>query len=150
MVENFSFNLYSRYSSTIDAGWGGSDLPGDTAPAPGQSCHQQCPQGTAETPRERVKASCSQPPEEPTACLRNQQITHTPQMFFFSSFFFPLNMLFYESWAVLCMLTSHCERHFHSGNFFLKEWSKISGQKVTLAHLFLDKDCFVKPISFYF
>lgn len=79
-----------------------------------------------------------------TLCLPKKSSDHSHPTDFFVSFSPPKNTLFKESWEVLCVLTSHCERQ--SRTFFLKKWNKISGQKVTLAHLFWIKIVLVNQI----
>lgn len=125
-------------------------FPSDTDPAPVQSCHPECPRGTSHQqhrPWKRVKSSCLHPPKKLTACLRNQQTTHTQQIFF--SFFPPPKTCYSKSHRKFyaCSPPTVIGR---SSAFFLKKRSKISGQKVTLAHLFWIKIVLVNHIIFIF
>lgn len=144
MAENFSFNLYSRCSSTIDPGWGGSDLPQWHRASPGAKLPPRVSSGhTTSNDRlwKRVKASCLQPPKKPSACLRNHQTTHTQQIFCF--------LLPPKKHTVQRVMGSFMRAHlplWKALTYFLKKWNKISGQKVTLAHLFWIKIVLVNQI----
>lgn len=190
MVQNFFFNLYSRYSSTINPGFQ-PQWPSPAAAQPGvqraqpalrrskpqleptlraspvvppeerpvtlsplghtlrwssrwlweaaasrspvlqrSASHRGTTQRTTGWASQRIKAYCLQPPRKLTACLRKQQTTHNPT----DSGFFPQTCSSNRVIGkVSCIVASRCKKQ--SSTFLPKEWSKITGQKVTSAHL---------------
>lgn len=152
MVENFSFNLYSRCSSTIDPRWDASDLPWWHRASPGAKLPPRVSSGHTTSnsrPWKRGKASCLQPPKKLSSCLRNQQTTHTQQIFFCFLFFSPT-----PKYAVLRVMRSFMRAHlplWKAAKCFLpKEMKQNIRTEGHLSSPILNKDCFSKPNPFYF